>query len=126
MPTNFAFKSDVIGELTQLIELLQNQNATRKEKVSTVNADEDIPWRLCMGGGWLDQPWVSKVMGGGVIVMNVAHHPRFKNRSGLATSSRSTVLKLWENGKVPSHLGNAEIAKLVFGAENPPGTKYGM
>lgn len=85
-----------------------------------------FPWRLCISGGWLDQPWVSKVMRGGVIVMNVGHHPEFKNAAGLATSSRNVALKLWSNGKIPGHLNNEEVAKLVFGAENPPGTKYGM
>jgi len=103
-----------------------SREALRKKTKSMVNNDVIIPWRLCVAGGWLDQPWVSEVTKGGVVVMNVAHHNGFKNRSGLATSSRSTALKLWGRGNVPRHLENEEIAKLVFGAENPPGTKYGV
>ena len=68
---------------------------------------------------------VSRVVRGGVIVMNVAHHPLFKDRSGLGTSTRRTALTLWRAGKLPA-LDNEKTAKLLFGAENPPGTAYGL
>eukprot|EP01084_Bolivina_argentea_P013985 26167_1 len=92
-----------------------------------------IPWRLCVSGGWLDQPWVSKILSqneinplsyGSVIVINVNYNVAFKIRSGLATSTRKVAMKLWEDGIFPQHLNNIEIARLLFGAENPPGTKY--
>jgi hypothetical protein len=46
----------------------------------------------------------------------------FNNRSGLATSSRDVGIKLWGD-RYPE--GNpVENAKLLFGAENPPGKEY--
>eukprot|EP01050_Picozoa_sp_SAG11_P012080 SAG11_NODE_1320_length_5208_cov_5.188687_7_plen_260_part_00 len=48
-----------------------------------------FPWRICLAGGWLDQPWVSQITPGPVIVVNVHPHDQFKTRSGLATSTRT-------------------------------------
>jgi hypothetical protein len=46
----------------------------------------------------------------------------FNDRSGLATSSRKVGIKIWGD-RYPE--GDAEEnAKLLFGAENPPGKKY--
>jgi cytidyltransferase-like protein len=81
-----------------------------------------FPYRLCLAGGWLDQPWVSEVFPGPVIVAQIWPETDFDNRSGLATSSREVALKLWGN-RYPDGdpLTNA---RLLFGAENPPGSRY--
>jgi cytidyltransferase-like protein len=81
-----------------------------------------FPYRLCLAGGWIDQPWVSEIHPGSVVVAQIWPTMDFNYRSGLATSSRECAIKLWGN-RYPE--GNpAENAKLLFGAENPPGTKY--
>ncbi|HLN56591.1 MAG TPA: adenylyltransferase/cytidyltransferase family protein [Bacteroidales bacterium] len=81
-----------------------------------------FPYRLCLAGGWLDQPWVSKVYPGPVIVAQIWPTMEFDNRSGLATSSREVAIRLWGD-RYPD--GNAaENARLLFGAENPPGREY--
>lgn len=81
-----------------------------------------FPYRLCLAGGWLDQPWVSKIFPGPVIVAQIWPTVEFDNRSGLATSSRDVAIKLWGD-RYPD--GNAEEnARLLFGAENPPGREY--
>lgn len=81
-----------------------------------------FPYRLCLAGGWMDQPWVSKIYPGPVVVAQILPTMDFNNRSGLATSSREFALKIWGDG-YPD--GNPEEnAKILFGAENPPGKEY--
>ncbi|MGA2092812.1 MAG: adenylyltransferase/cytidyltransferase family protein [Sedimentisphaerales bacterium] len=81
-----------------------------------------FPYRICIAGGWIDQPWMSKICAGSVVVAQIRPTIDFNDRSGMATSSRKVALELW-GGKVPE--GNPiRNAKLLFGAENPPGTKY--
>jgi cytidyltransferase-like protein len=81
-----------------------------------------FPYRLCLAGGWIDQPWVSEISPGSVVVAQIWPTLEFNDRSGLATSSRKIALKLWGDA-YPG--GDPETnARLLFGAENPPGSKY--
>lgn len=81
-----------------------------------------FPYRLCLAGGWIDQPWVSKIHPGSVVVAQIWPTMDFNDRSGLATSSRNVAIKIWGN-RYPDG-DPEENAKLLFGAENPPGKKY--
>ena len=81
-----------------------------------------FPYRLCLAGGWIDQPWVSKVYPGSVVVAQIWPTMDFNNRSGLATSSRDFGIKIWGN-RYPEG-DPLENAKILFGAENPPGKEY--
>ncbi len=84
--------------------------------------DLKLPYRLCLAGGWLDQPWVSQVHHGSCIVAQIWPDHDFNDRSGMATSSRKIASELWGD-KFPD--GNPErLARLIFGAENPPGSEY--
>lgn len=89
---------------------------------SGTKRDMRFPYRLCLAGGWIDQPWVSEVHPGSVVVAQIWPTMDFNDRSGLATSSRNVGIKLWGD-RYPdgSHEQNA---RLLFGAENPPGKKY--
>jgi cytidyltransferase-like protein len=81
-----------------------------------------FPYRLCLAGGWIDQPWVSEIHPGSVVVAQIWPEMDFNDRSGLATSSRKVGIQLWGD-RYPD--GDPEQnAKLLFGAENPPGKKY--
>ncbi len=81
-----------------------------------------FPYRLCLAGGWIDQPWVSEIHPGSVVVAQIWPDMDFNDRSGLATSSRNVGISLWGN-RYPD--GDYEQnARLLFGAENPPGKKY--
>jgi len=102
-----------------------------KKKEKEINDDgkhEDqdmlFPWRICLVGGWLDQQWVSKLHPGCVVTVNVKPRKEFKERSGLGTSTRKVGMKLWGKHGPPRELSPIEAAKLLFGAENPPGSKY--
>lgn len=89
---------------------------------SITKRDMRFPYRLCLAGGWIDQPWVSKIHPGSVVVAQIWPTIDFNDRSGLATSSRKTGIELWGD-RYPD--GDCERnAKLLFGAENPPGKKY--
>jgi hypothetical protein len=89
---------------------------------SASKCEMQFPYRLCIAGGWMDQPWISKVYPGSVIVAQIWPTFEFNDRSGMATSSRKIALELW-GGKVPEG-DPIRNAKLLFGAENPPGSKY--
>lgn len=81
-----------------------------------------FPYRLCLAGGWIDQPWVSKIHAGSAVVAQIWPTLDFNDRSGLATSSRNVGIKMWGD-RYPD--GNSEEnALLLFGAENPPGKQY--
>ncbi len=89
---------------------------------SATKRDMRFPYRLCLAGGWIDQPWVSEIYPGSVVVAQIVPTMDFNDRSGLATSSRKVGIKIWGD-RYPE--GDAEEnAKLLFGAENPPGKKY--
>jgi len=81
-----------------------------------------FPYRVCLAGGWMDQPWVSEKHPGSVVVAQIWPAMDFNDRSGMATSSRKVAIELWGD-KYPEGdpLRNAQ---LLFGAENPPGSEY--
>jgi cytidyltransferase-like protein len=81
-----------------------------------------FPYRLCLAGGWIDQPWVSEKYPGSVVVTQIWPTMDFNDRSGLATSSRDVGIKIWGD-RYPEG-DHKQNAKLLFGAENPPGKKY--
>jgi len=81
------------------------------------------PYRICAAGGWIDQPWVSKIAPGSVVVFGILPTMEFNERAGLATSSRN----LWKGELWETQLFVKEphkLAKLLFGYENPPGSQY--
>ena len=81
-----------------------------------------FPYRLCLAGGWIDQPWVSEIHPGSVVVAQIWPALDFNDRSGLATSSRRVGIKIWGD-RYPEG-DPVENARIMFGAENPPGKKY--
>eukprot|EP00755_Sulcionema_specki_P028434 Sspe_Gene.89886::Locus_61559_Transcript_1_1_Confidence_1.000_Length_1617::g.89886::m.89886 len=85
-----------------------------------------FPWRICLAGGWLDQPWVSSLHPGAVLVVNVHPHEMFKTRSGLATSTRTYGIKLWGTAKGgrPPDEDPEQLARWLFNVENPIDCKY--
>jgi len=89
---------------------------------SGTKRDMRFPYRLCLAGGWIDQPWVSEIHPGSVVVAQIWPTMDFNDRSGLATSSRNVGIHLWGD-RYPDG-DYKQNAKLLFGAENPPGRKY--
>ncbi|MBN2698524.1 MAG: adenylyltransferase/cytidyltransferase family protein [Bacteroidales bacterium] len=89
---------------------------------SVTKRELQFPYRICIAGGWMDQPWVSEIYPGSVVVFQIWPTIEFNGRAGMATSSRKIALELW-TGKIPEG-DPIRNAKLLFGAENPPGSNY--
>lgn len=80
-----------------------------------------IPYRIDLAGGWLDQPFVSQHFPGSVITISLEPTYDFNERSGMASSTRRAAIDLW-GPRIPA--GNPEkLAKILFCYDNPPGTK---
>lgn len=79
-----------------------------------------IPFRIDLAGGWLDQPWVSEHYPGPVVTISIEPTLQFNERSGMASSTRRAAIDLW-GPRIPP--GNYEkLAKVLFCYDNPPGT----
>lgn len=78
-----------------------------------------IPYRLALAGGWIDQPFVSRLNPnppGSMVVVCVEATFRFMDRCGMATSTREAAAKLW-GGKLPK--GNRdELVRNLYKQEN--------
>ena len=79
-----------------------------------------IPYRLEMGGGWLDQPFVNKLYPGPVLTLSIEPDMEFNHRSGMATSSRQKAIELWHTS-IPEG-DRVQLAHTLFCVDNPPGT----
>jgi len=86
-----------------------------------MRAIDQMPYRIDLCGGWLDQPYVSKHHPGAVITISIEPTIAFNNRIGMATSTRNRALDLWGNRLPP---GDPEkLAQILFSYDNPPGTE---
>lgn len=80
-----------------------------------------IPFRVDLAGGWLDQPFVSRHYPGAVITISIEPTLQFNDRSGMASSTRRSAIDMW-GPRLPA--GDPEkLAKILFCYDNPPGTK---
>ena len=92
----------------------------KARSTTAIRSECRLPYRIDVAGGWLDQPWVSKLHPGAVITVSLEPTIDFNERSGMATSTRRSAKELWGN-HLP--IGNYEKnAKLLFCYDNPPGT----
>ncbi|OQB78798.1 MAG: hypothetical protein BWX88_05071 [Planctomycetes bacterium ADurb.Bin126] len=82
----------------------------------------NIPFRIDLAGGWLDQPFVSKVCPGPVLTVSVEPTMEFERRSGMATSTRNRAIEIWGQD-VPTGQERETLARLLFCYDNPPETE---
>ena len=94
---------------------LPKRSSTNLRKIS------NIPFRIDLAGGWLDQLMLNKIYPGSVITISLEPSQEFNLRSGMASSTRNKAIELWNN-RIP---GNdfEKLSKILFCYENPPGTK---
>jgi len=81
-----------------------------------------IPFRIDLAGGWLDQPFVSRHYPGSVITLSIEPTIEFNDRSGMATSTRRTAYGLWGPRLPASDL--QQVAWMLFCCDNPPGKPF--
>lgn len=78
-----------------------------------------IPYRLALAGGWIDQPFVSRLNPtppGSMVVVNIHRTIQFMERAGMATGTRRVAEKLWGNG-IPSG-DRMTLVKQLYATEN--------
>jgi len=78
-----------------------------------------IPYRMALAGGWIDQPFVSKLNPappGSMVVVSLKPGFRFMDRCGMATSTREVARRLW-NDTLPAGDPDRLIREL-YEAEN--------
>lgn len=110
----------------EYVVLKRKPHAGLKARSSTSLKKEssNIPVRLDIAGTWIDQPYVSGLAPGWAITASLEHTFEIQERSGMATSTRNTILKIW-----PYRLPDMEpemMAKLVFCYENDPERSAGF
>ena len=79
----------------------------------------DIPNRLQLAGGWIDQPFVSRhnpKPPGSMVVVQIEPNFRPMNRSGIASGTHAVATRLWR-GKLPNR-PLPELVRELYSAEN--------
>ncbi len=78
-----------------------------------------IPYRVALAGGWIDQPFVSRLNPrppGSMVVAAIEPTFRFMDRSGIATGTREVATRLWR-GRLPRREPERLVREL-YEAEN--------
>jgi hypothetical protein len=88
-----------------------------------------IPYRMAFAGGWIDQPFISRLNPeppGSMVVVGLRPYVHYMDRCGMATSTRAAALRLWNNG-LPKGDPAALVRKLYKeenrGAAEPSGSQ---
>ncbi len=74
---------------------------------------------MAFAGGWIDQPFISKLNPtppGSMVVVSLQPTMRFMDRCGMATGTRKVATKIW-NGKLPDRPAE-ELVEELYAAEN--------
>jgi hypothetical protein len=78
-----------------------------------------IPYRMALAGGWIDQPFVSRLNPakvGSMVVVGLQPTFRFMERCGMASGTRRVALELWKNGVPPGD--RMRLVRKLYAAEN--------
>src|ERR1041384_8022540 len=78
-----------------------------------------IPYRLALAGGWIDQPFVSRLNPkppGSMVVVAIEPDFRVMDRAGLATGTRQVALESW--GPTLPARPPGDLVRELYEAEN--------
>jgi hypothetical protein len=78
-----------------------------------------LPYRMAFAGGWIDQPFVSRLNPappGSMVVVAIEPTCRFMDRCGMGTSTRKVAERLW--GDALPDRDPAELARELYAEEN--------
>jgi len=92
---------------------------TLENKISITDVIGNIPYRMALAGGWIDQPFVSRhnpEPPGSMVVVSLYPTMRFMDRCGMGTSTRKVMTELW-NGQIPEG-EPMELVRKAYAAEN--------
>ncbi len=106
----------------QYVVLQRRPHANLPARSSTSLAEVDqIPLRLDLAG-FFDQKTLNSVAPGSVVILPIECLP-VEERSGMSTSTRKLLRRIF-GSRLPTNLSEEELARLIFAAENPPGSEY--
>jgi len=80
----------------------------------------NIPNRLQLAGGWIDQPFVSRQNPKppwSMVVVQIEPNFRPMDRSGIASGTRAIAAMLWK-GRLPTNRPREELVRELYRAEN--------
>jgi len=119
---NTQTKSEICRNKRIKYIVLRRQPHAGFQRRSTTNllkqCKSNIPYRLDIAGGWLDQPFISRLANGPVITICIEPTVEFNQRSGMATSTRHRAIELWKADVPPGDI--KKLAYLLFCFDNPP------
>jgi hypothetical protein len=78
-----------------------------------------VPYRMAFAGGWIDQPFVSRLNPdrvGSMVVVGIEPTVRFMDRCGMATGTRKVALRLWPEA-LPDRPA-PDLVKELYAEEN--------
>jgi hypothetical protein len=87
---------------------------------SIARAIGGLPYRLQLAGGWIDQPFVSRLdpdPPGSMVVVSLEPLVRYMDRSGFATGTRAVAQRLWGE-TIPSDRPPPDLVRELYAAEN--------
>ncbi|MBC8871173.1 MAG: hypothetical protein H8E44_17235 [Planctomycetes bacterium] len=79
----------------------------------------EIPYRVALAGGWIDQPFISRhnpAPPGSMVVVGLEPTFWYMERAGMATGTRKVALDLWPDG-LPDR-DPVELVKELYAEEN--------
>ena len=120
---NLPTKRDLCAELNIEYKILKRtpHQGLSPRSTTVLRGISQIPYRIDLAGGWLDQPYVSKFYPGSVLTISIEPTIEFNERSGMASSTRRKAVELWGT-KLPV-FPEEKLARLLFCYDNPPGTQ---
>jgi hypothetical protein len=92
---------------------------SQKRTIALTDVIGEIPYRMAFAGGWIDQPFVSKLnpsAPGSMVVVAIEPLCRFMDRCGMGTSTRRVARALWGGG-IPER-PPAELVRELYAEEN--------
>jgi cytidyltransferase-like protein len=120
---NLPAKKELCAQLAidyKILKRTPHQGLTPRS-TTDLRGVSQIPYRIDLAGGWLDQPYVSKYYPGPVLTISIEPSIEFNERSGMASSTRRKAVEMWGT-KLPV-FPEEKLARLLFCYDNPPGTK---
>ena len=99
------------------IDQLHHEDGIQTPKITDIIGP--MPYRLALAGGWIDQPFVSKLNPsppGSMVVVALKPTFYFMNRCGMGTSTRDVATKLWGD-KIPDE-DPAQLVRQLYREEN--------
>lgn len=96
---------------------LMTPSSVKPEITALIGA---VPYRMAFAGGWIDQPFVSKVNPappGSMVVVGLEPTFRLMDRCGMGTSTRKVAMRLW-GGALPQDGDPAELVRTLYAEEN--------